>query len=58
MLNADQVTQPSNSSAGATEISELPLAVECGRVPDDVIMNMLLIGVSADDESVFAFQKS
>ena len=44
------------------ETSRLPLAKRIYSAPygrtDDVIMNVLLIGVSADDESVFAFQKS
>ena len=57
MLGADGVAEPCDGPAGAEKIPKLPLAVQCGGVPDDVIMNVLFIGVRGYEKGVSAFQK-
>ena len=57
MLGADDVAEPCDGPAGAEKIAELVLAVQRGGVPDDVIMNVLFIGVRGNEKGVSAFQK-
>ena len=57
MLGADGVAEPCDGPAGAEKIAELMLAVQCGGVPDDVIMNVLFVGVRGNEKGVSAFQK-
>ncbi len=45
VLGADGVAEPRDSPAGAEKIPKLPLAVQCGGVPDDVIVNMPPVGM-------------
>ena len=54
VLGADQVGQPADSAVAADEVLELPRTVQCRGVPIDVVMDMLFVGVGADEESVFA----
>ena len=54
MLNADQITEPSNSQRAAPEISELAGAVQRGGIPIDVIMNVMLVRVGADNKGMIA----
>ena len=58
MLSTDKITQSCNGSGGSVEVSELPFAVKCNGVPIDVIVNMGFIGMSANKESVFSFEKA
>ena len=57
MLGADGVAEPCDGPAGAEKIAELVLAVQRGGVPDDVIMNVLFVGVRGDEKGVSSFQK-
>ena len=57
MLGADGVAEPCDRPAGAEKIAELVLAVQRGGVPDDVIMNVLFVGVRGNEKGVSAFQK-
>ena len=57
MLGADGVAEPCDRPAGAEKIAELVLAVQRGGVPDDVIMDVLFVGVRGDEKGVSAFQK-
>lgn len=58
MLSTDQIAEPCHSSCRAIEISELPFAIQRGGVPNDVIVNMGFVDMSANDESVFSFEKT
>ena len=58
MLRADQVAEPSHSSMGSVKIPKLPFAIQRDGVPIDVIVDMSFVGVGADKESVFAFEKT
>lgn len=58
MLCTDKVAQPGNGSAGSAEIPELPFAIERDSVPIDMIVNMGLISMSTNKESVFPFEKA
>ena len=57
VLGADDVAEPCDGPAGAEKIAELMLAVQRGGVPDDVIMNVLFIGVRGNEKGVSPFQK-
>ncbi len=55
VLDADQVTEPSHSQRAAPEISKLASTVQHGGIPIDVIMDVVFVCVSADDECMIAF---
>ena len=57
MLGADGVAEPCDGPAGAEKIAELVLAVQRGGVPDDVIVNVLFVGVRGNEKGVSAFKK-
>ena len=57
MLGADGVAEPCHRPAGAEKIAELVLAVQRCGVPDDVIMDVLFVGVRGDEKGVSSFQK-
>ncbi len=57
VLGADGVAEPCHRPAGAEKIAKLVLAVQRGGVPDDVIMDVLFVGVRGDEKGVSAFQK-
>lgn len=58
MLSTDKIAQSCNGYAGPAEVSELPFAVKRNSVPIDMIVNVSFIGMGADKESVFPFQKA
>ena len=58
MLGADKVAQPCYGFTGISEIAEFMFAVKRRGVPINVIMDMGFVGVRANIESVFTFQKS
>ena len=58
MFQANSVAQSSHGFCAVPEISELAAAIESGRVPDHVIVNVMTVDVCADDKRVPAFQKS
>ena len=57
VLGADGVAEPCHRPARAEEIAELMLAVQRGGVPDDVIVNVLFVGVRGNEKGVSAFKK-
>ena len=58
VLGADQVGQPADSAVAPDEVLELPRTVQCRGVPVDVVMNVLFVGVGADEKSVPALQEA
>ena len=54
VLNADGVAQSTDGFCAAPKVAELPVTVQVDRTPNDMIMDMGLINVSADDKGVFA----
>ena len=52
MLGADQVGQPADSAVAPDEVLELFRTVQRRGVPVDVVVNVLFVGVGADEESV------
>ena len=58
MLQTNQVAQPLRCQTGKEKIPEFSCAVQSGRVIDNVIVDMLPVGMSGNDKSVFAFQKA
>ena len=57
VLGADGVAEPRDGPAGAEKIAELVLAVQRGGVPDDVIVNVLFVGMGSHKKGVSSFQK-
>lgn len=55
VLNADQVAQLPNCHGAAPEVPEFPGAVKTCGVPVNVIVDMLLVRVSADNKGMVAF---
>ena len=55
MLDAQRITEPLYGSGAAPEIAEFVCAVQVGRVPDDVIMNMGFVHMGSDDKSMISF---
>lgn len=56
-LETDHVAELCHGSTGAKKVPEFVPAVNRRRIPDDVIMNVVFIYVSADQESVLFLQK-
>ena len=57
MLHANQIAELVDSVGTVPEVAEFPLAVKCGGIPDNVIMNVVTVDVGTDDECVLAFEK-
>ena len=43
VLNADSIVEPPDRAGAAPKVSEFPVTVQIDRVPDDVVMDMVLI---------------
>ena len=52
VLGADQVGQPADSAVAPDEVLELFRTVQRRGVPIDVVVNVLFVGVGADEKSV------
>ena len=52
------IAESSDRSAGAEEVAEFALMVQRDGIPNDVIMNVRLVGMGADDEGIPALQKA
>ena len=52
MLHADQVAEPADCHGAAPEVSELPCAVQAGGVPVNVVVDMPISRMGADDEGM------
>ena len=51
-MNADGIAQPPHCPCGAEEVPELPVVVQAGGVPDDVVVDVSLVHMGADDEAI------
>ena len=58
MFRTDKVTQPCHGSVRSAEVSELLCAIKRDGVPIDMIVDVGFVGMSADKESVFSFEKA
>ena len=58
VLDAQRIVEPPHGSCAAPKVSELPGAVEGRGIPDDMIMDVVLVDVGADDESVVPVRKA
>jgi len=58
VLEADGVAEPAHRLAAAPEVSELARAAERGRVPDDVVVNVVPVCVRADKKGVTALRET
>lgn len=57
MFQADQVAEPRDGTPRTEKIPKFMLIIQRDGVPVDVIVNMLFVGVRADEKSVLAFEK-
>lgn len=51
------IVEPPHGPGAAPEVSELPVTVQVDRVPDDVVADIGLVDVGADDKGVVSFGK-
>lgn len=58
MLGTYKVTESSDSFTGTKEISKFTLAVQRGRVPYNMIVNMSFVRMGANDEGVSSLEKA
>ena len=58
MLRANQIAQPCYCFSRTKEVSEFSFAIKRGGIPNDMVMNVSLVCMSAYDEGVFAFEKA
>lgn len=58
MLRAYLIAESSDRSAGAKEVTQLPLMIKRDQIPNDVIMAVSLVGMSADDEGILPLQET
>ena len=52
VFDADSVTEIADSLCASPEISEFPVTVQVDGIPDNVIMNMGFVDMSADDKGM------
>lgn len=55
IFDTDGVAQTPNSLCTAPEVSEFSVTVQIDRTPNNVIMHMGFVNVSADNKGVVAF---
>lgn len=58
ILYADQVAEPADRKCAAPEISEFPRAVQTVGISVNVVVDMVPVGVSANDKGMSALQKT
>lgn len=54
VLDADGVAQAMDGAGAAPKVAELAVALQRGGVPDNMVVDVGLVNVGADDESVLA----
>ena len=57
MLQTQLIADPAQSPGGTPEVAEFPGTFQIYRAHDDVIMDMVLIYVRADDKSVVSLRQ-
>ncbi len=57
VLNADGVAQSTDSFRAIPKVTELSVTIQVDRTPNNMIMDMGLVDMSADDKGVFALGK-
>src|SRR5699024_3222770 len=55
VLDADGVAQAVDGAGAAPKVAELAVTLQRGGVPYNMVVNVSLVGVGADNESVLAF---
>ena len=58
VLDADGVAQAVDGAGAAPKVAELAVTLQRGGVPYNMVVNVSLVGVGADNESVLAFCKT
>jgi hypothetical protein len=57
MLNAHHITEPMHGLGAAPKVTEFAGTIQAGRVPNDMVMDMLFVYVGGHDESMVVFHK-
>ena len=58
VLHTDKIAELPDSFGAAPEVAKFPRAVQCGGVPNDMVMDMLFVGMGADDIGMVALRKT
>ena len=58
MFQADQVAEPRDGTPRTEKIPKLMLIIQRDGVPVDVVVDVLFVGVRADEKGVLAFEKT
>jgi len=58
ILGTDEIAAPAQGAVGADEVPVFSFAIQCGAVPNYMRVDVSLVGMGADDESVLAFGKA
>ena len=58
VLDADGIAQAMDGAGASPKVAELAVTLQRGGVPDNMVVDVSLVDVGADDESVFAFGKA
>ena len=56
MLHANQIAELVDRVGTVPEVAEFPLAVKCGGIPDNVIMNVVTVDVGTFDTRALIMQ--
>ena len=55
VLNTDGIVQSADRSTAAPEVAEFPICIQGSGVPNDMVMDVCFINMSADNKGVSAF---
>ena len=58
VLNTDGIIESADRSAAAPEVTELPVCIQGSGIPNDMVMDVSFINMSADNKGVSAFCKA
>jgi len=58
MLDAYHVAKPVDSFGAAPEVAEFSCAIQAGGIPYDMVMRMMLVYMSRNNESVISLQET
>ena len=58
MLDTNQITELSHSIRATPEIPVFAVAIQIRGIPIDVVVNMVLVHMSADDKGMMPFHES
>ena len=58
MLHTDKIAELPDSFGAAPEVAKFPRAVQRSGVPNDMVVDVLLVGVGTDDKGMVALREA